>query len=77
MKRLGIARNKKKATQADRDRVARGEVGPLRRESYHGRGCSCCGQTMYYDGRCGDGPICMNNNCRTNIEAAYWANDRR
>lgn len=43
--------------------------------------CSGCGQSMHYDGRCGDGPICMNSDCpkviADNLERAYWANDRR
>jgi hypothetical protein len=43
--------------------------------------CPGCAKEMYYDGRCGDGPICMNDNCpekrRLDMERAYWANDRR
>jgi hypothetical protein len=43
---------------------------------------NCCNGHVYYDGRCGDGPIYIHeDNCRVGKreKAAddYWANDRR
>lgn len=39
--------------------------------------CGHCHQPMYYDGRCGDGPVCVNNGCYSRIQAAAYWNDSR